>query len=139
VGARPGATCAALLAALDASEGRSQRRKRDQTPDRIGLDIRRDLLTRAVRDDPEPAGFEGWLLERCLAAEGGPSVGAVRAIALDVLHEWRLACRSESFDAWLARGAPSDDAGCPGPSSSEVGQLPGVCHLTDGGAGGTDA
>lgn len=108
---RPAATCAALLAALDASEGRSRRRKRDQTPDRIGLAIRRDLLTRAVDDDPDPATFEGWLLERCLAAEGGLSVGAVRAIALGVLHEWHLACGSASFDAWLARGAPSDDAG----------------------------
>jgi hypothetical protein len=110
VARRPAAVCAALLAALDASEGRSRRRKRDQTPDRIGLSIRRDLLADAVRDDPEPAAFEGWLLERSLAADGGPSVGAVRAIALDVLSEWRLAAGSPSFERWLASGAPSDDA-----------------------------
>jgi hypothetical protein len=108
--ARPAAVCAALLAALDASEGRSRRRKRDQTPDRIGLAIKRDLLARAVRDDPEPATFEGWLLERCLAAEGGPSVGAVRAIVLDVLQEWQLAGASRPFEQWLEGGAPSDDA-----------------------------
>jgi hypothetical protein len=103
--------CASLLAALEASEGRSRRRKRDQTPDRIGLAIKRDLLAEAVRDDPEASAFEGWLLERCLAAEGGASVGAVRAIALEVLHEWRLALGSRSFEEWLASGAPSDDAG----------------------------
>jgi hypothetical protein len=102
--------CAALLAALDASEGRSRRRKRDQTPDRLGLAIRRDLLADCCADDPEPAAFEGWLLERCLAAEGGPSVGAVRAIALGVLQEWRLARDSRPFEAWLEDGAPSDDA-----------------------------
>jgi hypothetical protein len=108
--ARPAAVCAALLAALDASEGRSRRRKRDQTPDRVGLTIRRDLLAGAVRDDPEPEAFEGWLLERCLAAEGGRSVGAVRAIALGVLQEWQLARASRPFEAWLEEGAPSDDA-----------------------------
>jgi hypothetical protein len=107
---RPAAVCAALLAALDASEGRSRRRQRDQTPDRIGLAIKRDLLAEAVRDDPEPAAFEGWLLERCLAAESGSSVGAVRAIALDVLQEWQLARASRSFEEWLEAGAPSDDA-----------------------------
>jgi hypothetical protein len=108
---RPAALCAALLAALDASEGRSRRRKRDQTPDRFGLALERDLLTDCCADDPEPAAFEGWLLERCLAAEGGASVGAVRAVALGVLQEWHLARASRSFAAWLEEGAPSDDAG----------------------------
>ena len=64
---RPAQVCATLLAALDVSDGRSRSRKRDQTPDRVGLGIKRALLERAVRDDPAPAAFEGWLLERCLA------------------------------------------------------------------------
>ncbi len=114
---RPAQLCAALLAALDASEGRTRRRKRDQTPDRIGLGIKRALLTQAVHDDPAPADFEGWLLERCLAPP-----------ALDVLQEWRLARRSTPFQAWLGRGAPSDDAapgtcrdpGHPGPAASSA-------------------
>ncbi len=125
---RPAQLCAALLAALDASEGRTRRRKRDQTPDRIGLGIKRALLTQAVHDDPAPADFEGWLLERCLAPPAGASAGAVRAMALDVLQEWRLARRSTPFQAWLGRGAPSDDAapgtcrdpGHPGPAASSA-------------------
>src|SRR2546422_5226163 len=40
--ARPGEICRELLAALDASEGRRRRRKRDTTPDAIGLTIKRD-------------------------------------------------------------------------------------------------
>ena len=32
-----------------------------------------------------------------------------RAMALDVLAEWRLAMSSPAFGDWLARGAPSDD------------------------------
>lgn len=107
---RPAAVCAALLAALAASEGRSRRRKRDQTPDRIGLAIRRGLLERIVQDDPAPDVFEGWLLERCLDAEDDGSGGAVRAIAGGILGEWRQAQSHPAFRAWLLRGAPSDDA-----------------------------
>ena len=104
---RPGAVCRHLLAAMDASEGRRKRRKRDTRPDAIGLGIKRDLLARAASDDPSPEDFEGWLLEQCLAA--GSLAGATRAMALEVLDEWRLAVASGSFRAWLAVGAPSDD------------------------------
>jgi len=34
----------------------------------------------------------------------------VRAMALDVLSEWRLAQTSAVFRSWLEEGAPSDDA-----------------------------
>jgi hypothetical protein len=122
---RPAGVCAWLLAALDASEGRSRRRKRDQTPDRIGLEIKRGLLAAVVRDDPAPEAFEGWLLERCLAAEANAGVGAVRAMASDLLVEWRLAQVSVPFRAWLAKGAPSDDAQGEPPSNREVGSPPG--------------
>lgn len=88
---RPAAFCGALLSALDASDGRRRRRKRDTTPDAIGLGIKRALLEAAVADDPAPDAFEGWLLERCLAAADDVSVGAVRMMAIDVLAEWRLA------------------------------------------------
>jgi hypothetical protein len=99
-----------LLAALEASEGRRRRRKRDTTPDAIGLGIKRDLLEGAVAGDPEPELFEAWLLERCLCPPIGASVGAVRAMALEVLAEWRLACAAGDFAAWLDHGAPSEDA-----------------------------
>jgi hypothetical protein len=61
-GFRPADVCRALLAALEASEGRRRKRKRDQTPDAFGLAIKRDLLLRAVDDDPLPDAFVEWLL-----------------------------------------------------------------------------
>ena len=106
--ARPRDICAELLAALDASEGRRRRRKRDTTPDAIGLTNKRDLLERAIAADPEPDEFEAWLHEQCLAAGG--SEGGVRAMALSIFEEWRLAHDADAFREWLARGAPSDDA-----------------------------
>ena len=48
--ARPAEICGALLAALEAAEGRRRSRKRDQTPDGIGLAIKRDILKRTVED-----------------------------------------------------------------------------------------
>lgn len=107
---RPAAVCGELIAALEAAEGRRRRRKRDTTPDAIGLGIKHDLLEGAVAADPEPEHFEAWLLERCLDPAGGASVGAVRAMALEILAEWRLACGAGDFAAWLGRGAPSEDA-----------------------------
>ena len=104
---RPSDVCRELLAALDASEGRRKRRKRDTTPDAIGLEVKRDLLERAVAADPEPDAFEAWLLEQCAAA--GAAEGGVRAMALSIFEEWRLAHDATAFREWLARGAPSDD------------------------------
>ena len=108
---RPADVCRALLAALEASEGRRQRRKRDQTPDAIGLSIKRKLLEQAVADDPEPEAFEGWLLSRSMAfEEEGQSAGAVAAMARNIYEEWRLAHQQDNFRDWLERGAPSEDA-----------------------------
>jgi hypothetical protein len=105
---RPAEFCRQLLGALDASEGRRKRRKRDTAPDAIGLALKRDLLERAMRDEPEPEDFERWFLDRCF--EAGGTSGPLRAMAQEVLAEWRLAEASPSFRAWLDRGAPSDDA-----------------------------
>ena len=105
---RPADFCRQLLAALDASEGRRKRRKRDTTPDAIGMTIKRDLLELAARENPEPEAFEHWLMEHCRVA-GGTS-GPMRAMAQEMLAEWRLAEASPSFREWLERGAPSDDA-----------------------------
>jgi len=104
---RPGAFCRQMLLTLLASEGRRRRRKRDTTPDAIGLSMKRALLERAAREDPAPDDFEGWLLAACLD-EGGD--GGLRAMALEILAEWRLCQDEPSFRAWLEQGAPSDDA-----------------------------
>lgn len=89
----------ALLLALDAAEGRRRARKRDQTPDAIGLGMKRELLLRAVQDDPGEDAFEDWLH----AHAGNPA-------ALMLLEDWRMARALPEFAAWLAHGAPSDDA-----------------------------
>ena len=107
---RPAHVCKALLAALEAADGRRRKRKRDQTPDTIGLSIKRSLLERVVQDDPNPEAFEAWLLDypqQCATVE---SSGAVSAMARSVLEEWRLAHTSNDFRVWLEQGAPSDDA-----------------------------
>ena len=106
--ARPADVARSLLAALEASEGRRRRRMRDTTPDAIGQSLERDLLRRVVAEDPAPVEFEGWLIDRC--REAGLASGPLRAVAGKVLDEWKLAHASPDFRAWLARGAPSDDA-----------------------------
>jgi hypothetical protein len=105
---RPGELCRALLEALESAEGRRRQRKRDTTPDALGLGLKRRLLDSAVKDDPDPDAFEGWLLEFCLK-ESVAGIGAARAMALELLQEWRLAHTSPAFALWLASGAPSDD------------------------------
>jgi hypothetical protein len=107
---RPADVCRALLAALDAAEGRRRSRKRDQTPDAIGLAIKREVLESVVHDDPGPELFESWLLEYIEKKERNHSPGAVSAMARSVLDEWRLAHSMNDFKAWLDSGAPSDDA-----------------------------
>ena len=107
---RPAEVCRALLAALEASEGRNRKRKRDQKPDTIGLSIKRCLLARAIEEDPSAEAFEEWLLNYPVKCPGPDSAGAVLAIARVVLEEWRLAHSMKEFRVWLEKGAPSDDA-----------------------------
>ena len=101
--------CRALLAALEAAEGRRRARKRDQTPDVIGLSLKRELLQQALIDDPEPEGFEAWLLTYAEAHGGGACLATARA----VFEEWQLAHSLGAFRTWLEQGARSDDAAGP--------------------------
>jgi hypothetical protein len=107
---RPADVCRALLAALEASEGRRRNRKRDQTPDAFGLAVKRGLLQHVIEEDPPPEAFEAWLLgypSTCPARElAGPAAAMARA----VFEEWRLAHSMGEFRSWLEHGAPSDDA-----------------------------
>ncbi len=107
---RPADVCRALLAALEASEGRRRKRKRDQTPDAFGLAVKRDLLRRAVEEDPRPEAFEAWLLEYPTTCTAPGLAGPAAAMARAVFEEWRLAHTLGEFRLWLELGAPSDDA-----------------------------
>ena len=106
---RPADVCKALLAALEASKGRSRKRKRNQTPDTIGLAVKRDLLKQAVEDDPNPEGFEEWLLNYPLTCNAPELAGPASAMARGVFEEWRLAHSLGGFRLWLEQGAPSED------------------------------
>lgn len=107
---RPAAVCRALLAALEASEGRRRSRKRDQTPDAFGLAVKRELLQRAVEADPEADAFEEWLLNYPLTCKTPELVGPSFAMARAVFDDWRLAHDLDEFRTWLEQGAPSEDA-----------------------------
>lgn len=107
---RPADICKALLAALEASEGRRRNRKRDQTPDAFGLKVKRDLLHRVVEDDPRPEAFEAWLLAYPMTFDAPELAGPASAMARAVFEEWRLAHSLGEFRRWLEEGAPSDDA-----------------------------
>jgi hypothetical protein len=107
---RPADVCRSLLAALEAADGRRRSRKRDQTPDAIGLALKREVLERVVQDDPEADEFEAWLLAYVQKMQTQHPAGAVSAMARAVLEEWRLAHSMGDFKAWLDRGAPSADA-----------------------------
>ena len=104
---RPSEFSRLALKAIEASEGRRKRRKRDTTPDKIGLEIKRELLERAAGEDPAPEAFEAWLLKQALAA---PASGPVRALCGEIMDEYKAAARDPHFRGWLAEGAPSDDA-----------------------------
>ncbi len=104
---RPATICAQLLQAMDASEGRRKRRKRNTTPDALGMEVKRGLLEAAIADDPDPDDFDAWLFAQVQAAGG--LAGATRAMARQVREEWTFAVASGGFRAWLAAGAPSDD------------------------------
>lgn len=108
----PARVCEALLGALEASQGRRRMRKRDQTPDAFGLDIKRRMLQDVVRQDPDSDAFEQWLLLYTQARErdGDPAAGAVAAMARAIFDEWRLAHAMRDFALWLEKGAPSQDA-----------------------------
>ena len=72
--------------------------------------MKRELLACAVREDPDAADFEAFLLRYAGDREGTEFAGAASAMARMVLEEWRLAHAMADFAAWLQRGAPSEDA-----------------------------
>ena len=104
---RPGQFCQFLLRTLEASEAQTRRRKRDQTPDHIGLAMRRVLLEHVVAIDPDEDQFEQALLERVLASE---TPGPLRAMAILIMNEYRFTASQPGLVAWLQAGAPNADA-----------------------------
>jgi hypothetical protein len=92
------------LQAIEAAEGRRKKRKRDTGPDLTGMGIKRELLERAIAEEPAPDEFEAWLLQQVIAS---PASGPVRAMAIEILADYQNACSVQSFGSWLEDGAPS--------------------------------
>jgi hypothetical protein len=113
---RPADVCRALLAALDAADGRRKSRKRDQTPDAIGLAVKRQILECVVQENPDADNFEAWLMNY---SQRSHASGAVAAMARAVLDEWCLAHAMGDFKNWLDRGAPSEDAAAVSPTRAD--------------------
>jgi hypothetical protein len=101
---QPADYCAYALGAIEVSEARRKRRKRDTGPDIIGMDIKRELLRQAVEGRPAPEEFESWLVEQVIRSNAG---GPVRAMADEILADYRNASAIENFQQWLEDGAPT--------------------------------
>jgi len=75
------------------------------------MGLKRGLPEQAVRIDPAPEEFEHWLLGQCQTR--GTAAGPLRAMAQEILAEWRLAESSAAFRTWISRGAPFDNSATP--------------------------
>src|SRR5262249_26044421 len=100
---RPRDLALLLLASPDL---RPRQRARDQQADLAGLNLMRRLLEQLAALDPEPETLEAVLLR--LATEmGGPS-GPARAVATQIRDEWRMACASPEWVAYLLTQATEE-------------------------------
>jgi hypothetical protein len=71
---------------LSSEELRPRRRKRSQSPDVAGMDLKRRLLERIVALDPEPAALEATLAR--VVEELGPPTGPFRTLAIGFRDDW---------------------------------------------------
>jgi hypothetical protein len=101
---QPAEYCRQALDAIEVAEERRKRRKRDTGPDVFGMDIKRDLLARAIDEHPLVDDFEGWLLDKVIRS---PMPGPVRAMAEEILADYQNARSFHQFGTWLADGAPT--------------------------------
>jgi hypothetical protein len=82
-----------------------RKRARDQQADRAGLELKGAVLDRLVALDPEPGELEGALLR--IVSEVGEPTGPTRAIAASIRDDWRAACVSPAWVAYLLGEATS--------------------------------
>jgi hypothetical protein len=72
---------------LASEELRPSRRKRSQSPDVAGLELKRSLLQRLAELDPEPDQLEATLAG--LIDELGQPPGPIRALAIGFRDDWQ--------------------------------------------------
>lgn len=76
-----------------------RQRARDQQADISGSALKARILHELVLLDPEPEEVEATLEHIVVVL--GPPTGPTRAVAGNVLEDWRAACASPEFVAWL--------------------------------------
>jgi hypothetical protein len=76
-----------------------RRRARDQQADRLGLELKRRVLEALLARDPEPDDMEAALM--LVVDQFGTPTGPIRAMALLVLDEWRVAAATPEWVAQL--------------------------------------
>jgi hypothetical protein len=74
------------LLLLSSEELRPRRRKRSQSPDVAGMDLKRRLLERIAELDPEASALEATLSR--LIEELGPPSGPFRSLAIGFRDDW---------------------------------------------------
>ena len=97
---RPREFALLLLASCNAAP---RQRARDQQPDRLGLSLKRRVLTHLLEMDPESNE-----LECCLATiieQLGEPTGPTRAIALGILDEWNSIRTAPEWESYLLKSA----------------------------------
>ena len=79
------------------------KRKRDQTPDAFGLAVKRELLQRAIEDDPAAGSIRRMAAQLSSHLRGAGARRARAAMARAVFEEWRLAHSLGEFRRGLSR------------------------------------
>ena len=72
-----------------------------------------------MAEAPTPEALGGWLLGQSLIPRPDVSTGAVRAMAMEIFMDYRLAQTSGAFRAWLDAGCPSQDRDRDGDGAEE--------------------
>ena len=95
---------------LASEEVQSNRRKRGQAPDRIGLELKQRLLRLIADLDPEPEELDAALAR--LVDDLGPPTGPNRALALSFRDEWKdLQAHPETIGPLFHQTVRSDEGG----------------------------
>jgi hypothetical protein len=87
------------LLLLSSGEFLPRQRLRNQTPDIIGLELKRRLLQSVAEVDPEPGDLETTLAR--LIEQLGPATGPARALAVSFRDEWRALPANPTWIAHL--------------------------------------
>src|SRR3954471_13335838 len=84
-------------------------RARDQQADRAGGALRREVLDRLIRVDPEPEALDGALA--AIVDELGEPTGPTRGICSMILQEWAESRLVPGYWGWLISEAVSQGEG----------------------------